>query len=283
MKLLLVKHKRDFCPDDVDGYIVALDGFSVSYPTKYSLDEIEDLTKSGKEIFVVINKNIVNGEIPRLEEVLKRLSSIKVSGILFYDLSVLSINRRLNLNLPLVWNQTHMVTNYNTVQYYYEKGAQSALLSNEITLEEMLEIKKRVNSKLLVNIIFQPVVSFSKRHLVENYYLSSGRKKLEDNISVHEKISGQDYIVSEEENGTTFVSSSVVNGTRPLLSMLDSHFDYGIIDIRDKFSKDDLLNIIRDVRAIIEGDKSEERLQKIESQIGSNTGFFYKKTIYKVK
>ena len=52
MKLLLVKHKRDFYPDNVDGYIVALDGFSVSYPVKYSLDEIEKMVESGKEIFV---------------------------------------------------------------------------------------------------------------------------------------------------------------------------------------------------------------------------------------
>jgi len=283
VKLLLVKHKKDFYSDNVNGYIVPLKGFSVSYPVKYSLEEVEELANSDKEIFVVVNKNITNSEIPLLEETLKKLSNIKISGVLFYDLSVLSINRRLDLKLPLVWNQTHMVTNYNTVQYYYNKGVPGALFSNEITLEEMLEIKKRVDSKILVNVVFQPVVSFSKRHLIENYYRSSERKKQQDNILVHEKISEQDYIVTEEEEGTTFVSSSIVNGTRPLLSMIDSKFDYGIIDIRENLKEDGILQLIDNVNCILNGDTSEEILQKIESQIGNHTGFFYKKTIYKVK
>lgn len=283
MKLLLVKHKKGFYTDRVDGYIVLLQGFSVSFPVKYNLEEVEELVNSGKEIFVVINKNITNDEISNLEEVLQKLVNIKVAGVLFYDLSVLSIVRRLGLDLPLIWNQTHMVTNYNTVQYYYGKGVEGALLSNEITLEEMIEIKKSVDSKIFANVVFQPVVSFSKRHLIDNYYHSLGHEKCKNNILVHEKISGQDYVVTEEEAGTTFVSSKVVNGTKPLLSMIDSNFDYGIIDIRKGLSDDELLELIKDVKFIMNGDRSDDRLRKIGIQLGNNTGFFYRKTIYKVK
>lgn len=283
MKLLLVKHKKEFYTDKVDGYIVPLAGFSVSFPVKYNLEEVEELVHTGKEVFVVINKNITNDEILDLENVLHKLVNINVAGVLFYDLSVLSIVRRCDLKLPLIWSQTHMVTNYNTVQYYYEKGVEGALLSNEITLDEMLEIKKRVDSKIFANIVFQPVVSFSKRHLIDNYYRSLGREKCENRILIHEKVSRQDYLVTEEDEGTTFISSKIVNGTKPLLSMIDSGFDYGIIDIREGFSDKELFELIDSVKFVIAGDRSNERLRKIGSLLGNNTGFFYRKTIYKVK
>lgn len=280
MKLLLMEQNKKKFNEKVDGYILPLEDFSVSYKVKYSLEEIEGLVKdTKKEIFVLINKNIENFEISALEKVLCRLSELNVDGVFFYDLAVLSIVRRLGLSLGLIWSQTHMVTNYNTINYYYEKGAKGAHLSNEITLDEMIEIKKKVKSKIFADVIYQPVVSFSKRHLVENYYKSRGKDMSPKSILVNEKISNQEYLVNEEENGTTFVSLSVVNGTRMLESMIDAGIEYGIIDVR---TIDEEL-FLDDVLEVLSGNFNEDLLLALEKKIGSNTGFFRKKTIYKVK
>ncbi len=278
MKLLIVKHDKNYFNEYVDGYILPLENFSVSYSTQYSLKEIKDIALK-KEVFVLINKNITNSEVPLLEEILKKLSNTSVSGILFYDLSVLSIVRRCNLSLNLVWNQTHMVTNYNTINYYYEKGVRGAFLSNEITLEEMLQIKEKTESLIFANIIYRPIVSFSKRHLVQNYYKSFSEEKFENPISVCEEVSGQEYLISEESDGTTIILSSVVNGSFPLVSMVEKNFDYGVID----FKTGDMDFIVSRIFEIMRGNCNQKIFDELEEKIGNYTGFFYKKTYYKVK
>ena len=72
--------------------------------------------------------------------ILVQLDKMNITGVFFYDLAVLELKRELNLNIDLVWNQTHMVNNYKTCNYYYSKGVKYALLGKEITLDEILEI-----------------------------------------------------------------------------------------------------------------------------------------------
>lgn len=278
MKLLMMKNQKDFEDDRLDGYILPLANFSVSYPVKYHLDEICALAQK-KEVFVLLNKPISNQDITSLEEVLKQLDQSPVKGVFFYDLSVLSIVQRLHLSLPLIWNQTHMVTNYNTIRYYQQQGAAGAVLANELTLSEMFEIRQNTTATLFANIVYQPVVSFSKRHLITNYFQSFQQTKKKEELTVQEPKSHQTYQVLEEEDGTTFVYAPVINGSRPCLSMMEAGFDYGIIDVRKK----DPSIIIHCLSSILKGNHDAKIFSELDEAIGKNTGFFYRKSIYKVK
>ena len=104
-----------------------------------------------------------------IENVLKELSVISIKGILFYDISILYLKQKLNIPIDLVWNQTHMVTNYNTCNYYYDKGVKFAYISGEITLEEIIEIQEKSKSSLMVEIVSHQIMSHSKRKLITNY------------------------------------------------------------------------------------------------------------------
>ena len=121
----------------VDAFIFGLKDYSSGYNNELTIEEIRDLReKYSGELFIAINKNIFNSELADLEIKLQELDELNISGILFYDMAVLSIRNRLGLNVSLVWNQTHMVTNYNTCNYYYDKGCEFGVLSSEITLDE---------------------------------------------------------------------------------------------------------------------------------------------------
>ena len=50
----------------------------------------------------------------KLEELLLNLNKYSIKGVLFYDIGVLNIYNRLNLNYDLVWAQEHLTTNFNT-------------------------------------------------------------------------------------------------------------------------------------------------------------------------
>lgn len=260
-----------------DAFIFGLKDMCSGYDG-ISLDEIKEITleNSDSEIFVAINKNFFNDELPVLESTLISLSKLNIKGVLFYDLAVLSIKRRLNLSLDLVWNQTHMVTNYNTCNYYYDKGVKYGMLATEITLDEMNEIKRNTEMTLFSFVMGYPLMSFSRRDLLGNYYKSSNiHSKNEKEVIVN---NDKKYIIEKEKSGNGIYYGEILNGITTLKNILS---DYVILNERyidfETFSK-----VFTLYREYFETGNDALRQKSVEL-IGDYTGFFYQKTIYKVK
>ena len=266
-----------------DSFIIGLKDYAVNY---YELDikEIEEMLNKYPNInlFISINKNIFNNDLEILKEKLIKLSKLNIKGLLFYDISILSLVKKLKLNLDLVLHQTHLVTNYNICNWYKKEGCKYAYLSTEITEQEMIEISENTDIKLIVYFIGHPIISHSKRKLVSNYYLYNKKKNnLKENV-ISSSNSDDKYYIIENNIGTNILTYDILNGTKSFVN-LKNIIEYGILDnnlIDDSMFlkilslyKDNLDNKISDKDLII----------KINELIGSNDGFFNKKTIYKVK
>ena len=285
MKLLVSLNNKTL--DDylnyTNSFIIGLKGFCINY-LEFSVVEIKDLLDKypNIELFVSINKNIFNDELDILEEMLNELSKLDIKGVLFYDLSVLSIVNRLELKLPLVWHQAHMVTNYNTCNYYYDKGCKYAYLATEITVDEIKEIKEKSPISLMAFLFGNPIVSFSKRKLLSNYEMFSDTK-LEGDYQVINSLNSSDYFVKENNHGTSIVYGNTLNGIRPMNDLIDT-LSYGILD--ENFIEHDLfIKVLEIYNKFLNNEISVEEAEKLVYDLtGSlDTIFFYKKTIYKVK
>lgn len=268
-----------------DAFIFGLQNYSVNYP-EIPLEKIVELSKK-YSIFVSLNKNIRNEELKDLENILETLSNTSICGILFYDLSILSIVQRKKLHLPLVWHQTHMVTNYQTCNYYFDQGVEYGITSNEITLEEILEMKKNTKMKLIPQILGYPIMSHSRRKLVENYFKDIEEKPEKEIYRLTEKTE-ESFLIRESHAGTSILFGKPINGTKVLYELLDHGFEYAILDMT--FLEDstglEMLELYQEIRNTFSKDTPIEREKKIRksiSLIGDFTNFFYKKTIYKVK
>lgn len=261
-----------------NAFIFGLKGYSSGYKVNLSLEEILKIKEKNKniEIFIAINKNIFNDELKYLEESLVKLDEIKVSGILFYDLSILNIKLKNNLSVPLVWNQTHMVTNYNTCNYYYSKGVEYGILSSEITLDEINEIKAKTEMKLFVNVVGYQTMAYTRRKLLNNFFISNGKEKMKDKYII--KNDGKDYIIEEEQNGNAILNGELLNGSI-IVPNLD--IEYLILN-ENNIPKKLFLEVLSCYRKLVDT-KDEKYIRKVDSLIGDNRGFFFKKTIYKVK
>lgn len=265
-------------------FILGLEKYCINYPS-VSLDEIKKLS-SKYSLFISVNKNIFNNELADLTEKLVELSHLSIRGVLFYDLGVLNIVRENNIQVDLVWHQTHMVTNYNTCNFYYEKGVSSGFLANEITLDEILEIKKRTKMKLMVECFGYPIMSHSRRMLLTNYFKSIGKKK--ENKVYHLENMNEDYLLKESSDGASILYGKLINGVKPLFDLVENDIDYVVLDMQevDKSIGKEVLttysNIIRNYASITEKEK-DSIINRMNNLIGDSTNFFYKRTIYKVK
>lgn len=267
--------------DSCDALLLGLENFSVLNSVTFSLDEIKEIVdKYPKvEIFVKMDKNIFNDEILEVQRLLKELDKMFIKGVFFYDLAILELKQEMSLKLDLVWSQTHMVTNSRTCDYYYNQGVSYALLSKEITLDEIAYIAKSSSIKSIVEVVSLPSVAYSRRKLVHNYYedsLESGSNTL----SVLEKITNKKYLVKEEDSGTGFLLDEVLNGTSVISFLYQAGVSYVLLREEGIFS---FLELVNDTRKYILGECSDSSYVLKYKKLGDSTGFFFKKTIYRVK
>lgn len=272
---------EDYQKVGTDSFLLPLTKFSVSYEKTYKLPEIKELTekKVECEFFVVINKMIFDEEMEKLIEILKELEKMRIAGIFFYDLSLLELKKDLLLKTPFVWNNTHMVTNFKTCDYYLKQGVKYAVMSGELSKEEILNLVKKTKIKLFYTLLSYPVIAHSRRKLLSNYAKSNGIKK-DSSLMIHEKIQKQDYLVTENNEGTSFFYYTLPN----YFSMLkELNVDYVILN-EDFIDHTIFLQLLELTNQYLQQKISVNALiEKVEKQIGNHAPFLENKTIYRVK
>ncbi|MBO5183137.1 MAG: U32 family peptidase [Bacilli bacterium] len=273
-KLMLIPSNNEMINMNVDAITLGIQNLSVNMPIYYTLEQIKKITKeSNKEIFISLNKNMHSNDLENLKQTLIELSKLKIKGIMYYDIAVYNLSKKLNLKIDLVWAQEHMTTNYETINYWYKKNVKYTLLSTEISKHEILEIKQNTKSKLIVPLIGYYPMFVSKRHLIENY-------KKEFNLKNNSKIN---YIEKEnktypiiDEEVTTVYTNAYLNLTSALNEFKQNNIDYVLINT--------LLITTEQIKQIIEIINYKKEYNEI-SKILNNTDTFFlnKESIYKVK
>lgn len=254
-----------------DAYIIGIDKLSINMPFYFSLDEVyminNILKENKKELFICLNKNMFNSDINLLEETLKSIDKLNIKGILYYDISLVELKENLNLKTDLVWSQEHFTTNYYTINYWYDLGVKYTYMSNEITLDELAEIRKNTDSKLMLQVFGYIPLFTSKRRLVNNY---KEYFKLNNNSDIYymEK-EGYKYPLKENKDGTVVYSASPINSIKDF-DKIDKIVDYSVLNC---FLIDDL--------EFIEIVKHYFNREKFDS-IYNDTYFLHKESIYKV-
>ena len=266
-----------------NGLILSLKNYSSQSYLTYTFEEIEQIIKDNpdKEIFINLNKNFFNDEIESLKEILLKIDKLNVKGIFFYDLAILQLKKECNLKTDLIWSQTYMVNNYKTCNYYHSKGVKYALLSKEITLEEIKEMITKSKIEAMVETVSMPSVAFSKRKLLTNYYHNLN-KEAKKNLVVTEKATNEEYQVLEDETGTNFFLNKITNATSIIKELYSCNCPY--IILREYGIDHDLFKeLLIDTQKYIESKcQDEEYINKYKS-LNDFTNFFFKKTIYQVK
>lgn len=280
-KLLIIPSSLEDLNLDVDGFIIGIKGLSVNNNFYISIRRLEKivtkLKQNKKEVFISLNKNMFNKDLLLLEEVLLKLDKLHIDGLLYYDISVLSIIDRLNLNIPLIWSQEHLTTNYLTCNYYEEKKVKGVYLSSEITLQEVEEITKKTKMVTILPIFGYLPMFNSKRHIVKNYLNTFN---LKDNSKINYLEKGNNlYPILDNKEEVTVYSSHILNGLNEFL-LLNVHY----VTLNSFNIDEEKLKKVAYMFKTV----NKENVSNYDAEINKmfnniDKGFFYKETIYKVK
>ena len=248
----------------IDGLILPINNLSVNSTYYLELKDIKEIiNKTDKEICILLNKNITNKDLPLLEKTLIELNKLKVSKVLFYDLSVLNICRKLNLNLELSIFQDHLNASTNSNLFSKRRGVNYTVITNDITLSEINEIS-RVQSLMMECFGYLPIF-YSRRYLITNYLDFINKKKKNALYTIKEK--NNSYIIEEEKEGTTIYTKEPIN----LINEIDKlKIDYIILN-SIHIETNNFINILN------------QYLEKKKDNKEHYLGFLNEKTVYKVE
>lgn len=268
--------------DYADAYVIGISGMSVNCNLNVDINDLNTIKSiiADKELFICLNKNMENSDIDNLSEIMIKLNDYNITGIFYYDVAIISLSQSLALNYDLVWANEHASTNYSTINYWHDFGVNYCLISSDITINEIIEIKKNTNTKLIVPIFGYQSMFTSKRHIVNNY-LNYFNLKDNSNINYMEK-EGKIYPIIDSKLGTVVYTNNILNGIKEYDNLKNNQIDYVLLNSFN-IDKEKFADVLKTIKKI-NGDnviKSYEHINSLFSNI--DDGFLYKETIAKVK
>ena len=262
---------KDLLKLNIDGIIIGINNLSINTNFSYNIEEIIELTKkTDKEIYLNINKIIHNDDLSLLRHTLESIINTKIK-VFFYDFSVLNIAKELGITEQLIINQTHLNNSIMSNNFYYQEGIKNSCLSNDITLEEILDIKEHTNMNLYLYAYGYIPLFYSKRKLLTSYFTYTKLNKKDNQYLIKEN--NQEYLIKEEKTGTA-IYSHILDLTEEYQTFQD-HGITAIILNQYNIPYQEFINVLEDIDNI----KNNRPIRDIERY----KAFLYNKTIYKVK
>ena len=187
----------------------------------------------GVKVHVTVNTMPRNDEIAQLPAYLEQLDSAGVDALILADLGAFTLAGRYAPHCQRHISTQQSIANYACAQAWFDLGAQRVVLARELGMEEIREIRRRVDPALELETFCHGAmcVSYSGRCLLSNYM--TGRDSNRGACAqpcryqyalMEEKRPGEYFPVFEDEKGTYIMNSRDMC----MIDHLDDLMDAGV-------------------------------------------------------
>lgn len=129
--------------------------FCVGYEYYFQLSSVNG--------YALVNRILTDSDIDKLSE---ELHNSHIKGILFEDLGLIEELKDMDIEKILILD--HALNNSVSINYYLDY-VDSVVISSDITEEEIRDIAKNVNKKIVIYAFGLKSLMYSRRNLVHNY------------------------------------------------------------------------------------------------------------------
>lgn len=213
-----------------------------------TLDNLKDCIELahsyGKKVYLTLNIFAYSNDINSLIEVSERIRDAKPDAILFSDFGVYNVIKKYMQDIPIHVSTQTNILNYEAVRFWQDLGAQRVVLSRDLSLKQIEEIKNKVpDMELEVFVHGAQCVSFSGRCLISDYMTKGERKANHGNCSqscrwsyklVEETREGELFDIQQNERGTHILSPKDLALINYLPQLIDIGIDSFKIEGRTK-------------------------------------------------
>ena len=166
-----LKNIEEYKKIGITNFLFAINDFSLSD----NCFNIEELSKLDVNIYLDLNRIINTTEIEKLKKIKNQLNF--ASGILFEDLGIYQVLK--DSKIALIWNQKHFVINSTSINFWLDR-VDSAVLSNELTKDEIEFILQKVNKPVILPVYGYNQAMYTKRKLLTFFNQAKGIELIKD-------------------------------------------------------------------------------------------------------
>ncbi len=117
------------------------------YSDNFRLDDLNNIVKTchNNNIYTYLTTNIViyENEFPLLDKVLDKAVEAEIDAVIIHDIGAIHLAKEKGLNFHISTQAN--ISNSQTALFYESLGAQRLILARELLLEQIREIKNKVN------------------------------------------------------------------------------------------------------------------------------------------
>ena len=197
----------------------------------------------GVKAHVTVNIMPRNDEIALLPQYLEQLDDAGVDALIVADLGAFTMAGKYSPHCERHISTQQSIANYECAQAWFDLGATRVVLARECSLEEVAEIRRKVDPKLEIETFGHGAmcVSYSGRCLLSNYM--TGRDSNRGACAqpcryqyalMEEKRPGEYFPVFEDEKGTYILNSRDMCMIDHLKDLMDAGVDCIKIEGRAK-------------------------------------------------
>ena len=200
----------------VKNVIVSDGNFGIKGEVSCTPSEIESIrietNQLAIKLFVNVNSLFHESELSKLEEYISFLFNLNVDYIIFSDMAVYMFARRMGKAKKLIFASETFVTNNFEVNYWIDRVS-SAIISNELSLEELMDMSKNAKSEVGYMVYGYHSMFYSKRELLTNYFTYKGKNDKgivnNRNLRIVEEIREDQYPIVQDEKGTHIYTGKI--------------------------------------------------------------------------
>ena len=189
--------------------------------------------RHGVKVHATVNTMPRSGEVDRLPEHLEKLNDAGVDALILADLGAFILAGKYAPRCQRHISTQQSIANYACAQAWFDRGAQRVVLARELGMDEIREIRRRVDPALELETFCHGAmcVSYSGRCLLSNYM--TGRDSNRGACAqpcryqyalMEEKRPGEYFPVFEDEKGTYIMNSRDMC----MIDHLDDLMDAGV-------------------------------------------------------
>ena len=197
----------------------------------------------GVKVHVTVNTMPRNNEVAELPAYLEQLDGAGVDALIVADLGAFMLAGKHAPRCERHISTQQSIANYECAQSWFDLGAKRVVLARELSLEEIREIRKKVDPALEIETFGHGAmcVSYSGRCLLSNYM--TGRDSNRGACAqpcryqyalMEEKRPGEYFPVYEDEKGTYIMNSRDMCTIDHLKDLMDAGIDCIKIEGRAK-------------------------------------------------
>lgn len=229
-----------------DAVYMGLSQFSLrAMADNFTSEELEKaallIRASGKKFYITINIFPHNKDIALIKEHVVSLGKIKPDALIVSDSGVFDTVSEMLPDIPVHISTQANITNYCSAKFWEKLGAKRLILSRELTIDEIKEIRDHVSIELECFVHGAICISYSGRCYISSFLANRSGNLGECTNScrwnytlMEEKREGQYFPVYENDRGTYILSSKDLCMIEHLDKLADAGVDSFKIEGRMK-------------------------------------------------